>query len=311
MDPAIKPATKPFVDATPLLSQPEELRRVAAEKGYLFFKLFFSREEVMEMRRLLLEVLQEEKLLDDTQPLMEGVGNMALINKLQPDEINWNGIGTTQHVYHKIQKMQEFHAFGQHPKLVAMFSMLFGERAFPHPRHIARIMLPSEALKVTPPHQDFLHIQGSAETWTCWAPMGDVPVSLGGLSILEGSNASGLLGVTAAEGAGGLESILCNLGYEWAEGDYEAGDIVIFHSMTVHKALPNRQPGRVRLSLDLRYQAASQPIENASLLPHGPFEWDELYEGWTREDLMYYWKRESFEFLPFDHDIRWQKDKIC
>ena len=172
-------------------------------------------------------------------------------------------------------------------------------------------MLPSEALKVTPPHQDYLHIQGSADTWTCWAPMGDVPRSLGGLSILEGSKNAGLLGVTAAEGAGGLETILCNLGYEWAEGDYEAGDMIVFHSLTVHKALPNRHPGRVRLSLDLRYQPANQPIENASLLPHGPFEWAELYEGWTREDIMYYWKREAFDFLPFDESIRWQKDKIC
>ncbi|NBD28313.1 phytanoyl-CoA dioxygenase family protein [Paenibacillus glycinis] len=311
MDPAIKPATRAFEDATPLLSRPEELRRVAAEKGYLFFKHFFARDEIMAMRCLLLGVLQEEGLLDPGKPLLDGIGNQPAIDGLQPEEINWNGIGTTQQVYRKVQKLEAFHAFAHHPKMLAMFGGLFGERAFPHPRNIARIMLPSEALKVTPPHQDFLHIQGSADTWTCWAPVGDVPRSLGGLSILEGSNNAGLLGVTAAEGAGGLETILCNLGYEWAEGDYEAGDMVVFHSLTVHKALPNRHPGRVRLSLDLRYQPASQPIENASLMPHGPFEWDELYEGWTREDLMYYWKREAFDFVPFDESIRWQKDKIC
>lgn len=311
MDPAIKPATKRFEDATPLLSQPEELRKAAKEKGYLFFKHFFSRDEIMEMRQMLLGVLEQEGLLDPSQPIMDGIGNLPLIERLKPEEINWNGIGTTQQVYHKVQKLEAFHAFAHHPKMLGMFGTLFGERAFVHPRNIARIMLPSDALKVTPPHQDFLHIQGANETWTCWAPMGDVPRSLGGLSILEGSNNAGLLGVTAAEGAGGLETILCNLGFEWAEGDYEAGDIVIFNSLTVHKALPNLQPGSVRLSLDLRYQPVSQPIENASLLPHGPFDWEELYEGWTREDLMYYWKQEAFEFLPFDESIRWQKDKIC
>ncbi|MFC4812207.1 phytanoyl-CoA dioxygenase family protein [Paenibacillus sp. GCM10023250] len=311
MDPAMKPATREFGDSTPLLAQPEALRREAKAKGYLFFKGFFEREEVMAMRRLLLNILHDEGLLDPARPLMDGFGNRPAIDALKPEEINWSGIGTTQRVYHRVQKQEAFHAFAQHPKLLALFDTLFGERSFPHPRNIARIMLPSAALNVTPPHQDFLHIQGSADTWTCWAPMGDVPRSLGGLSILEGSHEAGLLGVTANPGAGGLESILCSLGYEWTEGDYEAGDIVIFHSLTVHKALPNREPGRVRLSLDLRYQPASQPIERASLLPHGPFEWEELYEGWTREELKYYWKRENFAYLPFDESIRWQKEKIC
>lgn len=311
MDPAIKPATRAFEDATPLLATPEELRREAARKGYLFFKHFFTREEIMELRTQILNVLQDENLLDPAKPFLDGFGNQPLIDTMTMEELNWNGIGTTQQVYHKVQKLQDFHAFAHHPKLLGLFDTLFGERTFPHPRNIARIMLPSDKLNVTPPHQDFLHIQGSSNTWTCWAPMGDVPVSLGSLSILEGSNDGGLLQVTSNPGAGGLETILCGLGYEWAEGDYEAGDIVIFHSMTVHKGLPNRQPGRIRLSLDLRFQPVSQPIENASLLPHGPFEWDELYEGWTREDLKYYWKKEQFEFLPFDESIRWQKDKIC
>ncbi|SEP12897.1 phytanoyl-CoA dioxygenase family protein [Paenibacillus sp. OV219] len=311
MDPAIKPATRAFEDATPLLAAPEELRLEAAKKGYLFFKHFFTREEIMALRLQILNVLQDENLLDPSMPLVDGYGNQPLIDVMTMEELNWNGIGTTQQVYHKVQKLEAFHAFAHHPKLIGLFDALFGERTFPHPRNIARIMLPSDKLNVTPPHQDFLHIQGSSNTWTCWAPMGDVPLALGSLSILEGSNDGGLLQVTGNPGAGGLESILCGLGYEWAEGDYEAGDIVIFNSMTVHKALPNQLPGRVRLSLDLRFQPASQPIENASLLPHGPFEWDELYEGWACEDLQFYWKKEQFTFLPFDESIRWQKDKIC
>ncbi|WP_308637318.1 phytanoyl-CoA dioxygenase family protein [Paenibacillus silvisoli] len=311
MDPAMKPATIAFEDATPLLEAPEALRREAEKKGYLFFKRFFTRGEVMELRRQLLEVLQAEDLLDSSAPLMEGIGNQPVIDAMSVEELNWHGIGTTQKVYHQVQKLEAFHAVAHHPKLHGLFDTLFGERTFPHPRNIARIMLPSEKLNVTPPHQDFLHIQGSANTWTCWAPMGDVPMTLGGLSILEGSHDAGLLGVTGNPGAGGLETILCGLGYEWAEGDYEAGDIVIFHSMTVHKALPNQHPGRVRLSLDMRFQPASEPIEHASLLPHGPFEWDDLYEGWTREELKYYWNNEQFAYLPFDESIRWQKDKIC
>jgi hypothetical protein len=129
--------------------------------------------------------------------------------------------------------------------------------------------------------------------------------------VLRGSHREGLLGVTRSPGAGGLESILCGLGYEWETAEYESGDVLAFHSYTVHKSLPNRIPGRIRLSCDFRYQKISDPIEQASLLPHGPFTWDQLYEGWSRTDLQYYWNNCQFSYKDFDETVRWQKEKIC
>jgi len=122
-----------------------------------------------------------------------------------------------------------------------------------------------------------------------------------------------LLGVTEAPGAGGLETILCGLGYEWQTGDYEAGDVLTFNILTVHKSMPNEVHGKIRMSCDLRYQALipNTVIEPSSLLPHGPYAWDELYEGWRRKELQRYWEKIGFVFSPFDESIRWQKDKIC
>jgi hypothetical protein len=37
------------------------------------------------------------------------------------------------------------------------------------------------------------------------------------------------------------------------------GDALIFPSLTVHQALPNLTQDRLRVSLDNRYQALSQP----------------------------------------------------
>ena len=306
-----KPITGEFTDATPLLATPERLRASAKEDGMLFFRGMLPRQEVLAVRHDILAILDRHNLLDRNYPADEAMVNAAEANKFSIEEISWNGVGVTMDVYREVQKLESFHALAHHPKLLAMYGELFEERVFVHPRHIGRVMLPHPGTKVTPSHQDFLHIQGAESTWTCWVPLGDVPRSLGGLAVLKGSHQAGLLGVVNAPGAGGLETILCGLDYEWATVDYEAGDVLTFHSHTVHKSTPNQQPGKIRMSADFRYQAASAPIEGNSLLPHGPYAWDELYEGWSRKDLQYYWRQEKFELTPFDESIRWQKDKIC
>ncbi len=303
--------SKSFEDATALLSDPAALRLKAQTNGYLFFKGLLPKQKVLSLRTDILGILQRRGWLDSSQPLTEGIADLDAVNGLSSEETNWNGVGVPMDVYREVQKLESFHALAHEPRLLQMYETLFGRKPFPHPRNIGRIMLPHSGLNVTPAHQDFLHIQGAEETWTCWAPLGDCPQQLGGLMILEGSHRAGLLGVTQAPGAGGLESILCGLGYEWVAGDYETGDVVTFHSHTVHKAQPNATRNRVRLSCDFRYQPIDQPIEERSLLPHGPYDWNDLYEGWHREDLKYYWKTFQLARSPWDESIRWQKDKIC
>jgi hypothetical protein len=57
----------------------------------------------------------------------------------------------------------------------------------------------------------------------------------------------------------------------------------------VHRALPNRSPDRMRLSVDYRYQSRAEPISEKNLHPHpGAITWEEVYRGWTRTDLQRY-----------------------
>jgi hypothetical protein len=44
----------------------------------------------------------------------------------------------------------------------------------------------------------------------------------------------------------------------WATTDYRPGDVLLFHCLTSHAALPNHAD-RLRLSTDLRWQSADQP----------------------------------------------------
>jgi ectoine hydroxylase-related dioxygenase (phytanoyl-CoA dioxygenase family) len=302
------PVIQGFEDSTPLLDDPEALQRRADAEGVLFFRGLLPRDHVMAVRRQLLEVLDSFGWLRKDADLMEGYVNPDAVRDLE----SWGGTGVSEAAYLATQKVEIFHRLAHHPDLIRMYEMLFGKAVLPHPRNIARLMVPCPANVPTPIHQDFIHIQGTRNVWTCWAPLGDVPLALGGLSVMPRSHKLGVLSVTAAEGAGGLETILCDVGLPWIEEDYRAGDVLTFNSCTVHKSLPNLTPERVRLSVDYRYQPADEDIEEKSLQPHMHVaSWDEIYAGWPSDELKYYWTKHDLQLSPWDEIIRWQKEKIC
>jgi hypothetical protein len=158
---------------------------------------------------------------------------------------------------------------------------------------------------------------------------------MGGLTVLKGSNHKGYLPVTAAKGPGGLAVRMCPTDVEWMEDDFQVGDVLFFNSFTVHKALPSRFKERIRLSVDVRYQPLSEPIEEASLSPHGAVEgryhdhesipeedsarrfeksfgWEDIYMDWQSDDLKYYWRKRGPKHLTtWDDRYRQPGRRIC
>jgi hypothetical protein len=130
--------------------------------------------------------------------------------------------------------------------------------------------------------------------------------------VLRKSHLQGVRHIEKVLGAGGAESQICGNEREWMQGDFAAGDIVTFPSLTVHKAMPNHMKDRLRLSCDFRYQPADEPIEERSLEPHmGEISWEEIYAGWKNDRLKYYWKGREPRVSPWDESVRWQKQRIC
>jgi hypothetical protein len=78
------------------------------------------------------------------------------------------------------------------------------------------------------------------------------------------------------------------------------GDVLIFHSMLVHKGVPNR--GRtLRMSMDVRYQLAGDSFNPDNAQADGqPLSWDEIYAGWRSDSLQYYWRRMNLTHSAFD-----------
>jgi hypothetical protein len=308
--PTLDTAPSLFSDATPLLADPAALRRQAEKDGFLFFKSFLPKEPILELRRQMLEICAERGWLASGHDLMEGRIDETAINRVPPEEMR-NDIGVSVEAYLAVQKLELFHTLPHHPKFLALYRALFGREAIPHPRHIARMITPHHIMVPTPPHQDFIHIQGTPNTWTCWFPLGECPRTMGPLTVLRGSHHGGVIAVEPSGGAGGLATILCPNETDWVEGDFGLGDILTFDSRTVHRALRSQVRDHIRLSCDIRFQAVDEPIDPSSLKPHGSYTWEEIYQGWQNPAVQYYWKKHQMELSVYDDKLHWQKERIC
>jgi hypothetical protein len=83
---------------------------------------------------------------------------------------------------------------------------------------------------------------------TTWVPLTDIPKSLGGLALLPGSHLGPQVGLELLEGPEP----------GWATTDFHVGDVVAFHCLTAHAAMPNRRDD-VRLSGSFRWVLPEEP----------------------------------------------------
>ena len=280
----------------------EELRRRLDRDGYLFFRQLQRPDLLRALRREMLTVLQQGGWLAEGTDPVDGIANLDA--RCTEGDVDYT------EVYHEVYRLEAFHRIAHQPEIVEMVEKIYGRPAMPHPQKIARLWFPAYTEHTTPAHQDFVHFQGNYRTLTCWAPVGDCPRELGGLAMLAGSHKTGnVLEHHFSLGAGALD---VELGEEerkgeWHSTDFEIGDTLIFPALTIHKALPNVTPDRLRVSLDNRYQVIGDTIAEHMLLPHldifNKLTWEDVYGGWESDDLKYYWEKIGNPVTP--RDMTW------
>jgi len=304
------PSPAIFEDATPLLADVDALRAKADKDGFLFFRALVPAAPLLELRRDMVSVLDRYGWIKPGSDPMDGLLHQPALDAV-PDSEMRPDIGVTAAMYDEIQRLQSFHATPHHPNLVGVMRQLLGEEILVHPRHIARMISSHRTIAPTPEHQDFIHVQGTAETWTCWLPLSDCPRAMGGLTVLRGSNHQGVIELEPREGAGGKGVQLCPNETDWVEGDYQLGDALFFSSLTVHRALPSQMRDRIRLSLDVSYQSENADIDKYSLLPHCSLTWEEVYADWPTPEFQYFWRDKSLNLSVWQDQLRWQRQRIC
>jgi hypothetical protein len=286
-----------FADMTAsndLLADREALRARLAEEGYLYLRGLIDPQRILALRAEILPVLAGEGWIagGDKLPDAEAVG-MPL---RETDEEYFAA-------YDRLQQLESFHALAHDDDLLGAVREALGETAFPHPLKVARLVFPSEPEVSTPPHQDFLNNQGSPALTAAWIPLGDCPMKQGTLAILRGSQRCGVLPLEFSLGPGNSQAVVPNEMRDrltWVTNDFAAGDVLLFSALTVHASLHNAT-GRMRLSVDFRYQCEGQPASDLVLKPHfGRLTWEQIYAGWESDELKYYWRDLDFPVVPYD-----------
>lgn len=271
-------------------NDPDELQRRLGEDGYLFFRRLQDPDKLTTLRREMLTVMQEGGWLAAGSDPLDGIADLDA--RCTEGDVEYTD------VYHQVYKLESFHRAAHWPEVTGRVAAIMGRAAMPLPQKVARLWFPQFTKHTTPTHQDYVHFQGSFDTLTCWAPVGDCPRELGGLAVLRGSHkVADVLDHHFSLGAGSLNldpgdhQNLDDL--EWQSTDFAIGDSLIFPALTVHKALPNITTDRLRVSLDNRYHPVGEPLAEHMLAPHlnifNQLTWDDVYEGWESDELKYYW----------------------
>ena len=270
-------------DSTDAVADPAELRRRMDDEGYLFLPGFLNRDDVRAVREGVMARFVAEGVVLDAELGRVAPGRESYF---RPDLANDPEIGA------------DLRALIYSPRVMALFDAYFGEPA----RHFDFTWMRAITKNGTFPHCDAVYMnRGARDVITMWTPLGDVPLEVGGLLLLEGSNHDrGLteeyceLDVDAVCDRPGFANRVEALGYQasgaiaadfetvrtrdggrrWLTArEYRMGDVLLFTVRTAHGSLDNRSD-RLRISSDSRYQRASEPMDprwaGESPPAHGP-----------------------------------------
>ena len=277
------------------LSAPS-LQGAIESDGYLLVRGVLPADEVRRLLGQVTEILAAAGWLQrDTDPLQRIARDGAACGDPDPE---------FKRVYQQVFNLEAFHALPHHPALRRVMSMLTGDRLLVHPKPIGRLIFPDCERLTVHAHQDYRFMGGDPECFTAWIPMHDCPVNVGPLQIMEGSHRFGFQNHNDENLHVPEIPIEAAVGSEWVGGEVNAGDVLLFHSLTVHAAAPNRSQ-QLRISLDCRFQDYHRTLNPANLAFGGESgkSWEKTYAGWRSENLKYYWKALPLELQPSRAEI--------
>lgn len=270
------PTPLPFRPSNDLLESPHELRQRFEEEGYLYIKNVISKELIESVGAAALAALHALGWTDSEREPIPKRGAFCYPGNDQ----YWSGIEA-------LLRIRSLYQITRDPHFRAIFEGLFQTDYFTHPRCIPRISFPEngEQRYETPTHQDYPYGQGTLDTLTAWVPLVDCSAEAGSLEIMERSHTGGLRPVHGDVRYRCATTAVSNDSEDWRGNDLEAGDILIFTCMTVHRARPNLSQ-RLRLSVDFRMQPVAEGICSTSLEsafhPKVPGWQDLLGADWER-----------------------------
>lgn len=236
------------------------LREQYQAQGYLWLKGLLDRQAVLAFRHWYFEQFKTTGLLAAGSDLTEGI---------YADSLSAQNEVAIHQVMVSIVRHPVYEAFCQSRPLVQFYEAFLQGPVYLHRRKLIRYTLPDDP-RCTGAHYDMVYLrEGTDQFCSSWLPLGDIPVEMGGLTYLEGSHTWGqkLESQAISEGKVGwlgedLPALADRLDQRWLVANYEAGDVLVHSPYIVHASTVNfNSRGYLRLSTDIRYQRASDPID--------------------------------------------------
>lgn len=242
------PPTVPFADATGDLADPASLRDRAARDGYLYLPGVLPTGPIHAARDAVLEEAQRQGWLDPEAPVEDAIATPGIDLGAHDDPRYFE-------LLQRILPDPRFAALATLPEVHALLERLFDGAAEDCQASVCRVLSPDSAAHTTRPHQDAGYLDQLGAFWTTWIPLVECPRRLGPLALVPGSHNDGIRPHRPIDPQ--LKIAVTSPADIWASGDLAVGDVVLFDSRTVHRALTHRDPRRLRLSADFRFRPAS------------------------------------------------------
>ena len=293
---------QPFVVSSDIAHDPAALAERMRQDGYLFMPGLLPPAAVANVQRQVGAIVRDAGWLRRDLPVEAAEADPAGFC-VDPEPAYLE-------VLRRINRLEDYHALKHHPALTGFLEGLLGGEILAHPRVLMRNIFPAREAFTTKSHQDYPNVQGTTEVYTAWVPLIDIPMEVGPLQVAPGTHGGEIYDFHIGAGAGGIE-ITEPFAGRWVSGGFRQGDVLFFHSLTVHKGVPNRST-RLRMSMDVRYQLLSEPfnIDNANA-DGQPLAWDDIYAGWTSDTLKYYWRQRPLNLAPFDRTWFDKRDALA
>lgn len=272
---------KPFREIRGSDLSPARLKQEMEAHGYALIRSLLLKEHLGPLLQEITGILRQSGWLDASASYGERLANITAASA--------DGDQAYKPVRDRIFALEALHALPHHPVLRRTMTMLVGERLLIHPKPEIRLIFPDFERGVVHAHQDHTSVEGDEESFTAWIPLHDCPLDQGPLQVADGSHR---LGQRETIGQTGYISDRDEKELDWVSGEINAGDVLFFHSLTVHRASPNHSR-QLRISLDCRFQSYDRVVNPAVLVftGSGKRSWESTYANWSSDELKYYWTK--------------------